>query len=109
MSFSVPYSFSDVHPQLLNATIRCVASAGPKTQPLGAGQATIAIGGQPRSGRAEIQVRAGAGEKLQDARAYTCALQVSDGKMSITPQLGTGPNWARANRSSVFMVSGAIE
>jgi len=107
--FAVPYTIASPAPQLKSARVRCAVSLGAKGGALAAGETEIAVGGVARTGNAEIAVSGSAGHNLADARFYSCALKVSDGKLSLVPQFGGGIAWARAARGSVFMVSGALE
>lgn len=108
IEIQVPYSFVNVHQSLAHAVIRCTAQIGHMMGPVGAGQVTIPLNGQPRSGIALIKIEPAPGQRLSDAKHYTCAMQVSDGKMSIVPQLGAGPAWAKAQPGSTYMVEGPI-
>jgi hypothetical protein len=108
IEISVPYSFANVHQSLDHAVIRCTAQIGHMMGPVGAGQVTIPLNGQPRSGIARIKIEPAPGQRLSDAKHYTCGMQVSDGKMTIVPQLGGGPAWAKAQPGSTYMVEGPI-
>ena len=107
IQFSVPYSFSNVHHELDHAVIRCVAQLAPKTPPIAAGQTTITLKGQPKTGTAIVNAIPFAGQKLSDARHYTCEMQVSNGKMTVVPQ-PTGFDWARLRSGSTVIVKGQI-
>jgi len=109
LQFSVPYDFSNVHHELDHAVIRCVAQLGPMSPPIASGQVTVMLKGQPKSGTAIIAVNPVFGQKLSDARHYSCGMQVSNGKMTLTPQLGAGPAWAKTQPGSTLMVSGKIQ
>lgn len=106
----VPYSFSNVHKDLRHAVIRCSAKLGssPQSPAIGAGETTIMLNGQPKTGTAIIMVNPAPGQKLSEAKSYTCGMQVSNGKMTIVPQLGSGPEWSKVQQGSAFMVSGKI-
>jgi len=106
----VPYSFSNVHKDLQHAVIRCVAKLGssPQSPSIGAGETTIVVNGQPKTGIANILVNPAPGQKLSEAKSYSCGMQVSNGKMTIVPQLGSGPEWSKVQHGSTFMVGGKI-
>lgn len=109
LQFSVPYSFSNVNKAVDHAVIRCVAKFGVNTPPIASGQVVVMLNGQPRSGIALVAVTPTPGQKLSDAKHYSCGVELSDGKMAIIPQLGGGPVWAKAQPGSVFMVNGEIK
>ena len=110
LQLSVPYSFSNVHKDLQRAVIRCSAKLGSSAQSpsIGAGETTVMVNGQPKTGIANIVVNPFPGQKLSDAKSYICGMEVSNGKMKIVPQLGSGPAWSKALHGSTFMVSGQI-
>jgi hypothetical protein len=107
--FSVPYSFSNVHRDLTHAVIRCVAQIAPNTPPIAAGQTTVIVNGQPKSGTAVIVVTPVPGQRLSNAKHYSCGMQVSNGKITMTPQFGAAPAWAKTHAGSTLMVSGQIK
>lgn len=110
LQLSVPYSFSNVHKDLLHAVIRCSAKLGssPQSPAIGAGETTIMVNGQPKTGTANIMVNPFPGQKLSEAKSYSCGMQVSNGKMTIVPQLGSGPAWSKVQHGSTSMVGGKI-
>lgn len=108
IQFSVPYSFTNVRHELDHAVIRCVVQDVPKTPPVGAGQTTIMLQGQPKSGTAVIHVAPLSGQTLAGAKHYSCEMQVSNGKMTVVPQ-PTGFDWARIKSGSTVMVGGQIK
>jgi hypothetical protein len=107
--FTVPYTITSPAPQLASVRIRCAVSLGSKGGALAAGEVDVAVGGVALTGNADIAVSGSAGHNLAEARFYSCALKVSNGKMSLVPQFGGGIAWARAMRGSLFMVSGALD
>jgi hypothetical protein len=111
LTFSVPYSFAGVDPKLQSAVIRCVAKAGVKSPPIAAGEATIVLNGQPKSDAATIKVSPLPGQTLAGAKFYTCAMRLSDGKVTDMPP-GFNPNtslkWTVAKPGSTVEVSGEI-
>ena len=112
LTFSVPYSFSSVDAKLHSAVIRCVARPGPKSPPVAAGETAVALNGQPRSDVATIQVSPLPGQTLAGAKFYTCAMRLSDGKITDMPP-GFNPNtplkWTVAKAGSTLEVNGEIK
>jgi hypothetical protein len=111
LTFSVPYSFTNVNPKLQSAVIRCVAKPGLKAPPIAAGETTVALNGQPKSDVATVKVTPLPGQSLASAKFYTCAMRLSDGHMVDMPP-GFNPNtalkWTVAKTGSTFEVSGEI-
>jgi hypothetical protein len=111
LTFSVPYSFSNVDPKLHSAVIRCAARLGAKGPPIAAGETAIVLSGQGRSGVASVNLSPLPGQTLAGAKFYTCAMRLSDGKITDMPP-GFNPNtplkWTVAKPGSTLEVSGEI-
>jgi hypothetical protein len=112
LTFSVPYSFASVDPKLQSAVIRCVAKPGVKAPPIAAGETTVVLNGQPKSDVATVKVSPLPGQTLAAAKFYTCAMRLSDGKITDMPP-GFNPNtplkWTVAKTGSTLEVSGEIK
>jgi hypothetical protein len=140
--FSVPYSFTNVQKDTQYAVIRCaVVSDGtqlpsfglgslggniegvPINSPqmgggklaavLGQGETKIVLNGAAKSGKAIVAVTPAAGASFEGAKAYSCAIMLSDGKNVVAPKnqgaSGGVPAWAEARPGSMLAVSGAIQ
>jgi hypothetical protein len=112
LTFSVPYSFTNVDKKLQSAVIRCVGKPSVKAPPIAAGEITVVLNGQPKSDVATVKVSPLPGQTLAGAKFYTCAMRLSDGKISDMPP-GFNPNtsfkWTVAKAGSTLEVNGEIK
>ena len=106
---NVPYSFESPQPQLQRAIIRCTLLWRANSAHIAEEQLAVAINGQSTSGTAPVTFAPVNNRNVGVAHAYTCLLELSDGR-STTYALGDkGPPWARSQAGSVLLVRGTIE
>jgi hypothetical protein len=138
--FSVPYAFTNVQKDTQYALIRCTVTSGGSLMPpvsmpsggdllgvpinmpqagggkvaavLGQGETKVVLNGAAKSGKASVVVAPAAGATFEQAKAYSCAIMLSDGKSLVAPKApgaSGSPAWAEARPGSMLAVSGAIQ
>lgn len=120
ITFSVPYSFSNLDPSVKDATIRCTIGAH-----VGETRIKLDLSGEvritdrvPRSGTATVIAHRIPGMTATNYTQYTCSIwNITNGTISSRPgtsaQPGAGPGpaqpWAQPAFGSVLGVSGSIK
>lgn len=106
---NIPYSFENPEPQLKRAIIRCALLFRLNSAHIAEEQIVVPINGQPTSGTAPLTFAPVNNRNVSIAHAYTCQLELSDGR-STTFALGLrNPPWARSQAGSVLLVRGTFE
>lgn len=106
---NVPFSFDHPQPQLKGAVIRCILLFRANSAHIAEEQLAVALNGQSTSGTAPVTFAPFNNRNLTVAHAYTCLLEVSNGR-STTFALGDkGPPWSHSQAGSVLLVRGTID
>lgn len=103
---NVPYSFENPQPTLKRATIRCVLLLHPNSAHVAEEQIVIPVGGQSTAGTVPVVFAPVNNRNVAIAHAYTCLLELSDGKSTVYASGKAGPPWARSQAGSVLLVRG---
>lgn len=106
ITFSVPYSFSNLDPGVMEATIRCGIGEH-------SGETRIILAGQSRNGTATVIARPQPGARIhRDYTKYSCAivrLTKNGLQYPQDPNNASAQAWARPAIGSVLEVSGPIK
>lgn len=104
ITFSVPYSFSNLDPGVMDATIRCRIGGH-------AGETRIILAGQSRNGTATVIARPQPGTvRVLDYTTYSCVIvQITNGQFPQDPNAASAQAWARPAIGSVLVVNGSIK
>ena len=105
---NVPYTFENPQPELKRAIVRCVLLLHPNSSHVAEEQIVIPLAGQSTSGTAPVTFAPVNNRNVAIAHAYTCLLELSNGKSTMYAPAKGGPPWARSQAGSVLLVRGTI-